>query len=99
MKTRQKGNNMNFDHIADLERKKQRRSIDKIIDCCTKLGIDRSHVGKDGSASRRNRNRQVLVKRCLKLIKVFHYPLRKVYLTQKVNILIIYDVFLNFPHR
>ena len=28
-------NQMVFDHIADLERKKQGRSIGKIIDCCT----------------------------------------------------------------
>ena len=66
---------MVFDQIADLERKKQRRSINKIIDCCTKLGIDRSQVGKDGSASIHNRNRQVLVRRCLKLIEVYYYPL------------------------
>ena len=37
-------NQMVFDHIADLERKKQGRSIGKIIDCCTKLGLDRSQV-------------------------------------------------------
>ena len=33
-------NQMVFDQIADLERKKQGRSIDKIIDCCTELGLD-----------------------------------------------------------
>ena len=33
-----------FEQMADLERTKQRRSIDKIIDCCTKLGLDRSQV-------------------------------------------------------
>ena len=33
-------NQMVFDHIADLERKKQRRSISKIIDCCAKLSLD-----------------------------------------------------------
>ena len=33
---------MVFDLIADLELKKQGRSIDKIIDSCTKLGQDRS---------------------------------------------------------
>ena len=37
-------NQMVFDQIADLERKKQGRSIDKIIDFCTKLGLDRSQV-------------------------------------------------------
>ena len=37
-------NQMVFDQIADLEPKKQGRSIDKIIDCCTKLDLDRSHV-------------------------------------------------------
>ena len=35
-------NKMVFDQIVELERKRQGRSIDKIIDCCTKLGIDRS---------------------------------------------------------
>ena len=37
-------NQMVFEQIADLEWKKQGRSIDKITDCCTKLGLDRSHV-------------------------------------------------------
>ena len=36
-------NQMVFEQIADPERNKQGRSIDKIINCCTKLGIDRSH--------------------------------------------------------
>ena len=41
-------NQMVFDLIVDLERKKQGRSIDKIIDCCTKkLGLDRSQVDDD----------------------------------------------------
>ena len=35
-------NKMVFDLIADLELKKQGRSIDKIIDSWTKLGQDRS---------------------------------------------------------
>ena len=42
-------------------KKKQGRSKDKIFDCCTKLGIDRSQVEKDGSVSIQNRNLQVLV--------------------------------------
>ena len=54
-------NKMVFDLIADLEREKQGRSMDKIMDCCTKLGIDRSQVEKDGSVSIQNRNLQVLV--------------------------------------
>ena len=37
-------NQMVFDQIADLERKKQRRSIGKIIDCCAKLSLDWSQV-------------------------------------------------------
>ena len=48
-------NQMVFDQIADLERKKQGRSIDKIIDCCTKLGLGRSQVGKDGFVSIQNK--------------------------------------------
>ena len=36
-------NQMVFEQIADPERNKQGRSIDKIINYCTKLGIDRSH--------------------------------------------------------
>ena len=40
---------------------KQGRSIDKIIDCCTKLGIDRSQVERDSSVSIHNINFQVLV--------------------------------------
>ena len=68
-------NQMVSEQRADLERKKQGRSIDKIIDCCTKIGIDRSQVEKDGSVSLYNRNLQVLVTECLKLIEVFHHPL------------------------
>ena len=48
-------NKMAFDLIADLERKKQGRSIDKIIDCCTELGLGRSQVGKDGFVSIQNK--------------------------------------------
>ena len=52
---------MAFDQIADLEWEKQGRSVDKIIDCCTKLGIDRSQVERDSSVSIHNINFQVLV--------------------------------------
>ena len=58
---------MVFEQIADLERKKQGRSIDKIIDCCTKLGIDRSQVEKVGSVSIHNKNLQVLVTEMFKI--------------------------------
>ena len=47
---------MVFNHIVNLERKKQGRLIDKIIDSCTTLGRDRSQVEKDGSVSIHNRN-------------------------------------------
>ena len=60
-------NKMAFDLIADLERKKQGRSIDKIIDCCTKLGLGRSQVGKDGSVSIQNKNLQVLMTQMFKI--------------------------------
>ena len=52
---------MGYDQIADLERKKQGTSIVKIIDCCTKLGIDISQVEKDDFVYIHNRNLQVLV--------------------------------------
>ena len=39
-------NKMVFDQIADLERRRQGRSIDKVIDCCIKLGLDGSEVEK-----------------------------------------------------
>ena len=39
-------NKMVFDQIAELERRRQGRSIDKVIDCCTKLGLDGSEVEK-----------------------------------------------------
>ena len=52
---------MGYDQIADLERKKQGRSIDKIIDCCTKLGIDISQVKKDGFVYIHHRNLHILV--------------------------------------
>ena len=58
---------MAFDQIADLEWEKQGISVDKIIDCCTKLGIDRSQVERDGSVSIHNRNFQVLVTEMLKI--------------------------------
>ena len=58
---------MVFDLIADLELKKQGRSIDKIIDSCTKLGQDRSQVEKDGSVSIHNKNLQVLVTEMFKI--------------------------------
>ena len=61
MKTKYKENKMVFEQIADLEWKKEGRSIDKIIDYCTKLGIDRSQVEKDSSVFIHNRNLQVLV--------------------------------------
>ena len=48
-------------------KKKQGRSKDKIFDCCTKLGIDRSQVEKDGSVSINNRNLQVLVTEMFKI--------------------------------
>ena len=48
-------------------KKKQGRSKDKIFDCCTKLGIDRSQVEKDGSVSVHNRNLQVLVTEMFKI--------------------------------
>ena len=35
-------NRMVFNHTVDLEHKKQGMSIDKVIDCCTKLGLDKS---------------------------------------------------------
>ena len=35
---------MVFDQIVDLERKKQGWSIDKITDCCTKVGLDRLQI-------------------------------------------------------
>ena len=60
-------NKMVFEQILDVERKKQGRSIDKIIDCCTKLGIDRSQVEKVGSVSIHNRNLQVLVAEMFKI--------------------------------
>ena len=47
---------MVFNHIANLERKKQGRLIDKIIDSGTTLGLDRSQVEKDGFVSTHNRN-------------------------------------------
>ena len=37
-------NQIVFDQIADMERKKQGRSIDKIIDRFTKLDLDRSQI-------------------------------------------------------
>ena len=52
---------MGYDQIADLERKKQGKSIVKIIDCSTKLGIDISQVEKDDFVYIHNRNLQVLV--------------------------------------
>ena len=60
-------NKMVFEQILDLERKKQGRSIHKIIDCCTKLGVDRSQVEKIGSVSIHNRNLQVLVTEMFKI--------------------------------
>ena len=60
-------NQMVFDLIADLEREKQGRSMDKIMDCCTKLGIDRSQVEKDGSVFIHNINLQVLVTEMFKI--------------------------------
>ena len=60
-------NKMAFEQIADLERKKQGRSIDKIIDCSTKLGIDRSQVEKVGSVSTHNKKFQVLVTEMFKI--------------------------------
>ena len=47
--------------------KEQGRSKYKIFDCCTKLGIDRSQVEKDGSVSIHNRNLQVLVTEMFKI--------------------------------
>ena len=58
---------MAFDLIADLERKKQGRSIDKIIDCCTELGLDWLQVEKDGSVSIPNTDFQVLVTEMFKI--------------------------------
>ena len=58
---------MVFDQIADLERKKQGRSIDKIIDCCTELGLDWLQVEKDGSVSIPNTDFQVLVTEMFKI--------------------------------
>ena len=66
---------MVFDQIANLERKIHGGSIDKTIDCCTKLGIDRSQVEKDGSFSIHNRNLQVLVTEMFKINRGIHYPL------------------------
>ena len=66
---------MVFDLIADLERKKQGGSIDRTVDCCTKLGLDRSQVEKDGSVSIHNKNLQVLVTEMFKINRRFHYPL------------------------
>ena len=48
-------------------KKKQGRSKDKIFDCCTKLGIDRSQVEKDGSVFIHNINLQVLVTEMFKI--------------------------------
>ena len=70
-----KGNKMVFDQIAELERKKQGGSIDKTIDCITKLGINRSQVEKGGSVSIHNRNLQVLVTEMFKINRGIHYPL------------------------
>ena len=54
-------NKMVFEQIPDLERKNQGRSIDKIIDCCTKLGIDGSQVENVVSVAIHNKNLHVLV--------------------------------------
>ena len=54
-------NKMVFEQIPDLERKNQGRSIHKIIDCCTKLGIDGSQVEKVVSVAIHNKNLHVLV--------------------------------------
>lgn len=35
-------NGMVFNHTVDLEHKRQGMSIDKVIDCCTKLGLNKS---------------------------------------------------------
>ena len=58
---------MFFDLIADLEWKKQGRSIDKVIDWCTKLGLDRSEVESDVSVCIHKKNLQVLVTEMLKI--------------------------------
>ena len=47
---------MVFDQIADLEWKKHGGSTDQIIDYCSKLGLDWSHVKKDGSVSIHNKS-------------------------------------------
>ena len=70
-------NKMFFEQIADLERKKQGRWIDKIIDCCTKLGIDRLQVEKVGSVSINNRNLQVLVTEMFKINRGISSSIKK----------------------
>ena len=58
---------MVFEQIPDLERKNQGTSIDKIIDCCTKLGIDRSQAEKVVSVAIHNKNLHVLVTEMFKI--------------------------------
>ena len=70
-------NKMVFDLIADLEREKQGRSMDKIMDCCTKLGIDRSQVEKDGSVFIHNINLQVLVTEMFKINRGISFSIMK----------------------
>ena len=57
---------MFFDQIADLKLKKQGRLKNNIIDCCTKLDVDRSQVEKNSSVSIHNRNLLVLVTKMFK---------------------------------
>ena len=57
---------MFFDQIADLKLRKQGRLKNNIIDCCTKLDVDRSQIEKNGSVSIHNRNLQVLVTKMFK---------------------------------
>ena len=57
---------MFFDQIADLKLRKQGRLKNNIIDCCTKLDVDRSQIEKNGSVSIHNRNLQVLATKMFK---------------------------------
>ena len=68
---------MAFEETADLEQKKQDRSTDKIIYCCTKLGIDRLQVEKVGSVSIHNRNLQVLVTEMFKINRGISSSIKK----------------------
>ena len=48
-----------------------------MIDCCTKLGIDRSQVEKVGSVSIHNRNLQVLVTEMFKINRGISSSIKK----------------------